>query len=32
MAATVALTMTDEYPYAFAQVIISAVLAGSGRA
>jgi holo-[acyl-carrier protein] synthase len=27
MAASVALTMTDEYPYAFAQVIISAVLA-----
>ena len=25
MAASVALTMTDEYPYAFAQVIISAV-------
>jgi holo-[acyl-carrier protein] synthase len=25
MAADVALTMTDEYPYAFAQVIISAV-------
>lgn len=25
MAAAVALTMTDEYPYAFAQVIISAV-------
>jgi holo-[acyl-carrier protein] synthase len=28
MAASVALTMTDEYPYAFAQVIISAVPAG----
>ena len=28
MAAAVALTMTDEYPYAFAQVIISAVPAG----
>ncbi|MSP29059.1 MAG: holo-ACP synthase [Acetobacteraceae bacterium] len=25
MAASVALTMTDEYPYAFAQVIISAI-------
>jgi len=25
MAATLALTMTDEYPYAFAQVVISAV-------
>ena len=25
MAAQIALTMTDEYPYAFAQVIISAV-------
>lgn len=31
MAALVALTMTDEYPYAFAQVIISAVTAeGAG--
>jgi holo-[acyl-carrier protein] synthase len=28
MVASVALTMTDEYPYAFAQVIISAVPAG----
>ena len=28
MTAAVALTMTDEYPYAFAQVIISAVPAG----
>jgi holo-[acyl-carrier protein] synthase len=28
MIAAVALTMTDEYPYAFAQVIISAVPAG----
>ena len=28
MVAAVALTMTDEYPYAFAQVIISAVPAG----
>jgi hypothetical protein len=25
MLASIALTMTDEYPYAFAQVIISAV-------
>lgn len=32
MTALVALTMTDEYPYAFAQVIISAVAAeGAGR-
>ena len=28
MVAQVALTMTDEYPYAYAQVIISAVPAG----
>jgi holo-[acyl-carrier protein] synthase len=28
MVASVALTMTDEYPYAYAQVIISAVAAG----
>lgn len=28
MAAQVALTMTDEYPYAYAQVVISAVPAG----
>ena len=28
MVAHVALTMTDEYPYAYAQVIISAVAAG----
>ncbi len=31
MEAVVALTMTDEYPYAYAQVIISAVPAGAER-
>ncbi|HEX3983888.1 MAG TPA: holo-ACP synthase [Acidisoma sp.] len=30
LVAVVALTMTDEYPYAFAQVIISAVPRGAG--
>jgi holo-[acyl-carrier protein] synthase len=31
MLAVIALTMTDEYPYAYAQVIISAVPVGSMR-